>query len=106
MGYRVGNECFADYQQALDFKIAHIVPVISNNGVLLSPVKHDGNWYVGETQVRIDFPECSASDDFLFGLQISSAILSLFITAFLMRFLINFIRNLGNDSVSASDSGE
>nr|ABC41152.1 pNL9_p5 [Neisseria lactamica] len=55
MGYRVGLQCFSKKEQAEDYSVSQIVPVISPDGKLYAPYKSGGNWYIGRLSDRFVF---------------------------------------------------
>lgn len=90
MGYRVGYQCFANHEQAQDYLLSQQLPVITEQGQLIRPVKQGNDWYLNGQKVYLSFPECEISEQIVFGAMLFAP----FITLALLVFCINEIKKL------------
>lgn len=78
MGYRIGLQCFSTIEQATDYSVSLIVPVISPEGKLYSPYKSGGKWYLEGNEIYLSFPQCSVKEQFNQGATLAAPFVMLF----------------------------
>lgn len=98
MGYRVGLQCFSKKEQAEDYSVSQIVPVISPDGKLYAPYKSGANWYMEGYRIDLSFPQCSQESQFAQGAMLASSFLILFVLVWAFKTVGNMIKgSFAND---------
>lgn len=99
-GYRVGGQCFATSEKASNYKMSMVVPTITADGELKTPVYQNGNWYYGTQKIVLTFPECDPKEPFIEGLQIGSMLIGLFLLTFGIKTAIKMLYVINQDTNS------
>lgn len=117
MGYRVGNRCFFTEQEATDYKMSMVVPTITSDGSLKTPVRKADGWYYGTTatvtkprpypytgnytekitkdqKIILTHPLCDPQESLKDGLTIGVAISLLFFMAFIFKLAIKLFQSV------------
>ena len=97
-GYRVGGQCFATSEEASNYKISMVVPTITADGALKTPVYQNGNWYYGTQKIQLTFPNCNPNESFLDGLQIGSIFIGMYLLLFGIKTVIKMLYFINSDS--------
>ena len=97
MGYRVGSQCFATKEAAIDFQMSSVVPTITADGKLVHPVKTGGTWTFSGQTVNLHFGDCDPAADFKEGSSIAAAIAAVMVLAYCLRLLIGFVLRNGEE---------
>lgn len=94
MMYRVGWQCVSK-QQADDLVLSALPPFYLPDGTLTRPEMVGGKWYYRGQPVKLDFPECSPSDQMAEGAYYAGMLLLVLALAFLFRHVYGLIFSMG-----------
>lgn len=98
MGHQIGGQCFGTEQEASNYLMSQVIPTIMSDGSLKTPIYQSGQWYYGDQQVNLTFPECSQEAIFKDGIQVGAQLSVLLFIAFGIRLGIKlFSRNAVED---------
>lgn len=95
MAYRVDTQCLQTTELAHDYVLSQLPPTITSDGQLIRPVKIGTNWYLGDNQIQLSFPECEISEQIQFGAMVAAPLLGLVVLVFGIRMAKDVIQQLG-----------
>ncbi|WP_308019603.1 hypothetical protein [Neisseria mucosa] len=99
MGYRVGQQCFNNLEQAHDYLLSQLSPTVTQDGRIIRPVKNGKNWYLENQQINLSFPQCDIAEQIQLGALTAAPIIGLFVLIFgirMIRKLIESMTSIGN----------
>lgn len=102
MGYRVGGQCFATSEEASDYQMSMVVPTITADGSLKTPVYQNKQWYYGSQKITLTHPYCDPIQPLKDGIEVGIYLSALFAIAFIIKLIINII-NSANSQESTKD---
>ncbi len=92
-GYLAGGQCFGSVQEASDYKMSQVVPAITADGSLKTPVYQNGKWYYGSQEVKLTFTPCDPAAYVKDGALVASVAISVAAFAFVIRWTIRVFRH-------------
>ncbi|MFD1243562.1 hypothetical protein [Paralysiella testudinis] len=92
MGYQVGGQCFGTVHEASNYKMSQVLPTITADGGLKTPVYHGGQWYYAEQPINLSFPECNLEAEFKDGVLVAIPLVALMLIAYLFRLITRLFR--------------
>ena len=95
MMYRVGWQCVSK-QQAEDLVLSALPPAYLPDGTLTRPEMVGGKWYYRGQPVKLDFPECSPSEQMAEGAYHAGMLLLVLALAFSFRRIYGLIFSIGS----------
>lgn len=101
MGYRVGQQCFNNLEQAHDYLLSQLSPTVTQDGKIIRPVKNGKNWYLENQQINLSFPQCDIKEQIQLGALTAAPIIGLFTLIFgikMIKKLIESMSSVGNSN--------
>ncbi len=95
MGYRVGGQCFANFEEASDYRMSMVTPTIINDGSLKMPVRKSDGWYYENIKVQLTYPTCDPVSPFKDGVILGLLIMTMFIFVFGVKTMIKMFEIAG-----------
>ena len=96
-GYLAGGQCFGSVQEASDYKMSQVVPAVTADGSLKTPVYQNGKWYYGSQEVKLTFPPCDPAAYVTDGALVASVAISVAAFAFVIRWTIRVFQKTNED---------
>lgn len=93
MGYRVGGQCFATSEEASDYQMSMVVPTITADGSLKTPVYQNKQWYYGSQKITLTHPYCDPIQPLKDGIEVGIYLSALFAIAFIIKLIISIINS-------------
>ena len=95
MGYRVGGQCFANFEEASDYRMSMVTPTIINDGSLKMPVRKSDGWYYENIKVQLTYPTCDPVSPFKDGVILGLLLMTMFIFVFGVKTMIKMFEIAG-----------
>lgn len=92
MGYQVGNQCFADKQQAENHYYSLVAPVLTPEGRLLQPEYLGGQWKLNGEVLQAKLPQCDPAQNFREGMDLGWVFLSVMAAMYVFTVLKRLMR--------------
>ena len=103
MGYRIGYQCFVSSEAAHDYFLSQQPPTITEEGLLIRPVKQGQVWYLNGQKIQLSFPECSLEEQVTLGAELAVPIIGIVSLIFLFRQVYSLIRSMSEQDEKPHD---
>ena len=87
MGYRVGQQCFNNLEQAHDYLLSQLSPTVTQDGK---------NWFLENQQINLSFPQCDITEQIQLGALTAAPIIGLFTLIFGIRMIKKLIESMSS----------
>lgn len=103
MGYRVGQQCFNNLEQAHDYLLSQLSPTVTQDGKIIRPVKNGKDWYLSEQKINLSFPQCDIAEQIQLGVLVGAPFILLMVLVFGIRVIKRLIESVTENQGGGDD---